>query len=263
MKKILIALFLLLLIDLNLFAEDSIDASDPTKVYTFVGLGMKYTDYTNDESMIELRTVGNIGLTPNDMILFEVGYGTHNGSKIEGSSSAITNSRMRWFHLFEMDYSITSGYRGWATQIDLQLAGGLKGTDSENVLSVGALPAFGINENWSFFLPLNLVNSWDKDFTKHNGVALNVSPLVVYTPKWWNESYVQIWPEYTYFVSGELQDKGSATLDITFGGALSEMAWWALSYKKNYDVHLQAPSRSSDSGLNNYQNIFLNFTRYF
>ena len=263
MKKILIALYLLLFIDSSLFAEDAIDASDPTKVYTFAGLGMKYTDYTNDESMIELRTVGNIGITSNDMLLFEVGYGAHNGDKIQGSDKALTNGRLRWFHLFEMDYSIDSGYRGWATQIDLQLAGSLKGTNSANVLSFGLLPAFGINKEWSFFLPLNIVNSWDKDFENSNGVGLNASPLFVYTPTWWNESYVQIWPEYTYFVSGKFEDQGSAALELTTGGAISDMTWWALTYKKNYDVHLNSLARSSNSGLNNYQNIFLNFTKYF
>ena len=34
-------------------AEDQVDASDPTKIYTYAGGGLKYTDYTNDESMID------------------------------------------------------------------------------------------------------------------------------------------------------------------------------------------------------------------
>jgi len=263
MKKIRSLVYLLSMVVSSLFAEDAIDASDPTKVYTFAGLGIKYTDYTNDEAMVELRTVGNIGITPNDMLLFEIGYGRHNGDKVEGNNKGITNSRLRWFHLFEMDYSISSGYRGWATQIDLQMAGSLKGTDGGNTLSMGVLPAFGINEQWSFFLPLNLVNSWDKDFKDYKGLGVNISPLFVYTPKWWNESYIQIWPEYTYFVSGEFEDQGSAALELTTGGAISDMTWWALTYKKNYDVHLKVLERSNNSGLNNYQNIFLNFTKYF
>jgi len=30
-------------------AEEKIDASDPTKIYTYAGGGLKYTDYTNGE----------------------------------------------------------------------------------------------------------------------------------------------------------------------------------------------------------------------
>ena len=40
-----------------------IDASDPTKIYTFAGGGLKYNDYTNGESMLELRATGNIGIS--------------------------------------------------------------------------------------------------------------------------------------------------------------------------------------------------------
>jgi len=42
----------------NALAEEGVDASDPTKIYTYVGAGLKYTDYTNDESVLELRATG-------------------------------------------------------------------------------------------------------------------------------------------------------------------------------------------------------------
>ena len=249
----------------SLHAEETIDASDPTRVYTYAGAGIKYTDYTNDESMTELRATGNVGLTPSDMLMFEIGYGWHNGDRVPGGDSAITNGRLRWFHLFEMDYSVTSGYRGWATQIDMQIAGSMKGTDGQNTLSIGALPAFGINEQWSFFLPMNVVNSWDKEFKNYNGLGLNVSPLLVYTPDWWEGSYVQIWPGYTYFVSGELADQGqgAGNLDLTTGGSITEKIWWAVTYQKNFDVDLKSFRRGEDTGLVNDQNIFFNVTTYF
>ena len=60
-------------------AEDQIDASDPTKIYTYAGGGVKYTDYTNDESMWEIRATGNLGLSDSDMVMFELGYGWHDG----------------------------------------------------------------------------------------------------------------------------------------------------------------------------------------
>ena len=50
-----------------------VDATDPTKIQTYAGLGLKYSDYTNGESMIELRLIGNVGLSEHDMLLFEVG----------------------------------------------------------------------------------------------------------------------------------------------------------------------------------------------
>ena len=246
-----------------LYAEEVIDASDPTKVYTYAGAGVKYTDYTNGETMTEMRTVGNIGLSPQDMLMFEVGYGWHDGDKTPGNNSAFTNGRLRWFHVFEMDYSVESGYRGWATQVDLQIAGKLKGTDGQNVLTLGVLPAFGINEQWSFFLPMNMVNSWDKEFEKYNGLGLNISPLLVYSADWWEGSYVQIWPGYTYFIDGELKKEGAGNLDITTGGAITDTIMWALTYQKNFDVDLRSFRRGVDTGLNNDQNVFLNITTYF
>jgi len=60
-------------------AEDQIDASDPTKIYTYAGGGVKYTDYTNGESMWEIRATGNLGLSDSDMVMFELGYGWHDG----------------------------------------------------------------------------------------------------------------------------------------------------------------------------------------
>jgi len=249
----------------TLYAEEAIDASDPTKVYTYAGVGVKITDYTNNETMTEMRAIGNIGLSPNDMLMFELGYGWHDGNKVAGEDNDITNGRLRWFHLFDIDYSVESGFRGWATQVDLQIAGSLKGTDGQNVLTLGALPAFGINEKWSFFLAMNVVNSWDKDFNKYSGMGLNVSPLFVYAADWWEGSYVQIWPGYTYFVSGELGDKetGSGNLDITTGGAITDTIMWSLTYQKNYDVDLGSHKRGIDTGLNNDQNIFFSVTTYF
>lgn len=248
-----------------LHAEEAIDASDPTKIYTYAGGGIKYTDYTNDERMTELRALGNIALSQSDMLMFEIGYGRHNGNKISGDNSAITNGRLRWFHLFDMDYSVTAGYRGWATQVDLQIAGSLKGTDGQNSLSIGALPAFGINEKWSLFVALNVINSWDKKFKKYNGMGLNISPLFVYSADWWEGSYLQIWPGYTYFVSGELGDNetGSGNLDITTGGNITDSIMWSLTYQKNYDVTLRSYKRGKDTGLNNDQNIFFSITTYF
>jgi hypothetical protein len=108
------------------YAKEEIDPSDPTKIYTYAGGGVKYTDYTNGESMIEVRATGNVAASDSDMVMFELGYGWHDGDLVPGDNSDFTNGRVRWFHLFPMDYSIVTGYRGWATQIDVQLAGPLR-----------------------------------------------------------------------------------------------------------------------------------------
>ena len=100
------------------FAEGEIDASDPTKIATYAGPGVKFTDFANGDSLLELRATGNIGLGDNDMVMFELGYGSNNGTISAGQSdSGLTNGRARWFHLFEMK-PVVSGYRGMATQID-------------------------------------------------------------------------------------------------------------------------------------------------
>ena len=245
-------------------AGEEIDPSDPTKVYSYAGGGVKYNDYTNGEHMTELRATGNFALAKSDMAMFEFGYGWHSGDKIEGSNSGFTNARLRWFHLFDMDYSVLKGYRGWATQVDLQFAGELKGTDGQNTVSIGALPAFGISEDWSTFIALNLVNSWDKKFEKYNGVGISIAPLLVYSPDYlWEGAYFQIWPNYTYFIGGELEGEGSGNLDITTGGPVTEIIMWSVAFQQNFDVDLKTYRRGEDTGIKNDWNVFFNITRYF
>jgi len=245
-------------------AEEAIDASDPTKVYTYAGGGIKYTDYTNDESMTELRVTGNLGLTKSDMVLFELGYGWHSGDLVPGDNSDITNARARWFHLMKMDYGVEKGYRGWATQVDLQLAGKLKGTDGQNVVSLGGAAAFGLGPAWSGFLMLNLVNSWDKGWDNHNGTGFSLSPLLVYSPgNWWKGAFVQIWPNWTYFFDGQLDGEGSFNIDLITGGNITPKLLWSATFQSNHNLDLSTFRRGRDTGLKNDWNVFFNVTRYF
>lgn len=248
----------------TLSSAEAIDASDPTKIYTYAGGGVKYTDYTNDASMTEIRATGNIGLSDKDMLLFELGYGWHSGDPEAGSDGGLTNSRVRWFHLFKMDYGVTSGYRGWASQVDLQMAGKLKGTDGQNLLSLGALAAFGLNESWSFFGGANLVNAWDKDYKEWNGYGIAGTALFVYSPNnWWDGAFLQIWPSYTRFVHGDLANSGSGNLDLITGGNITETVLWSATFQKNFDKNLNSYRRGSGTGLTNDWNIFMNITSYF
>lgn len=247
------------------YAEEvAIDASDPTKIYSYAGGGIKYTDYTNGEGMWEARATGNLGLTQQDMVLFEFGYGYHSGDRVAGKSVDLTNARARWFHVFNMDYGVTTGYRGWATQADMQVAGSLKGTDGQNTLAIGALPAFGINENLSFFLPVSIVNTWDKKFQNYNGLGVSIAPLLsIVTDSLWPDAYFQIWPNYTRFIAGDLDGEGAGNIDLTAGGSLSEKVYWAITYQKSFDKDLNSYRRGRDTGLVSDQSLFLNLTTYF
>jgi len=245
-------------------AEEMVDASDPTKVYTYAGGGIKYTDYTNGESMTEVRATGNFGLSESDMVMFELGYGWHDGNRVPGGNSDWTNARGRWFHLFNMDYSVERGYRGWATQVDLQLAGSLKGTDGQNVGSVGGVASYGLAPGWSGFLMLNLVNSWDKGWDNHNGAGFGFSPLLVYGPdNWWEGAYVQLWPTWTHFFSGQLDGEGSFNIDIITGGNITPTLVWSATYQSNHNLDLSTFRRGRDTGLKNDWNLFFNLTTYF
>ena len=125
-------------------AESEFDATDPTKVYSFLGGGPKYTDYTNGESMWEIRAIDNLALGPADSLLIEFGYGWHDGDLIPGDNSGLTDARVRYFHIGEVQYDLTSGYRGMGYQVDLQFAGQLKGTDGQNVVMAGLMPVFAL-----------------------------------------------------------------------------------------------------------------------
>lgn len=61
--------------------EGRIDASDPTRIYTFIGGGLKYNNYTNGEYMLEARAIGKVSLGEQDMLLFEAGSGLYHGDQ--------------------------------------------------------------------------------------------------------------------------------------------------------------------------------------
>ncbi|WP_096086205.1 hypothetical protein [Agaribacterium haliotis] len=243
-------------------ADGGIDASDPTKIYSYAGAGYKFTDFTNGESLSEFRISGNLGFSATDMVLFELGYGS-SGQVDAGDDSGFTNARARWFHIFNMDYSVASGYRGVASQVDMQLAGDIVGTDGANNLALGAVPAFGLSPQWSFFLPLSAVINWDKDFDKRRGSGVAISPLLVYVPNWWAGSYVQIWPTYTRFVEGDIGGEGGANLDLTIGGAITDTVLWSITGQKNFDQDFNELKQGVETGYGNDWNVFASISAYF
>ncbi len=175
----------------------------------------------------------------------------------------MTDGRVRWFHIFSMDYG-KMGYRGWATQIDAQFQGSLKGTNGSNNLSLGGVAAYGLSPNWSLFLMGNLVNNWNKDFKDHQGVGLNLSPLLVYkNDKWWDGAYVRLWPTYTRFVSGKLDNSGGATMQISVGGRITPTKTWVVVVRKNYDKDLNGLKNVNDSVLVADWDILVSLSTFF
>jgi hypothetical protein len=247
------------------FAEsEAIDASDPTKIYTYMGGGLKYNEYTNGEYMLEARITGNLGLSTQDALLFEAGYGWHKGDQAPGDDSGFTNVRLRWFHLFDMNYELEQGYRGWGTQVDVQLAGELKGTDGQNQVVLGVMPTYALGGNWNLYLQLNLVNAWDKKFKYWNGAGSNLSPQFVFSPdNWWPGAQVQIIPQYTYFVTGDLEDEGSGVFELNVGGEITPTVMWDITYQRNFDIDLKSLIRKESEKLENDWNVFFNVTSYF
>ena len=244
--------------------EQRIDASDPTKIYTFAGGGLKYNDYTNDEYMLEARVIGNVGLSDHDMLLFEIGYGKHHGAQAPGDNSGITNSRLRWFHMFEMNQEVEKGYRGLGFQLDMQLAGSLKGTDGQNQVVFGVMPVFALGGNWNLYLMLNIANTWDKGWDYWNGIGPNVTAQFIYdNDDWWPGAQFRLIPGYTYFVAGELENEGSGTIEINLGGEITPTLMWDITAEKNLGVDLRSFSRGPSPELENDWNIFFNVTSYF
>ena len=244
-------------------AEETVDATDPTKIYSFLGGGPKYTSYTNDEYMAEFRLIGNIGVSESDMLLGEFGYGKLQGSDFYNDESGWTSARFRWFHLFDMDHE-AMGYRGAGSQVDVQLAGELPGTDGQNMLLVGYMPTWNFSEHLSLYLSLNIANSWDKSFEKYNGAGTGFDAQIIYNNEdWWPGAQIRLMPAYNYFLTGELDGEGSGNLDINIGGAITPTLMWDVTWQKNFDKDLHTFRRDRLAEIENDWNLFFNVTRYF
>lgn len=260
-------LFLVLTIATGSETEKAIDASDPTRIYSFMGGGPKYNSYTNSDYMIEMRVIGNFGLSDRDMILFEGGYGWHDGelASEEETDNGFTDIRLRYFHTVAMKYEVKSGYRGWGTQVDVQLAGQVRGTDGQNQVLVGVMPTFALGGDWNLYLITSVANTWDRAFEKWNGVGPSVTAQFIWDPEgFWPGAQIRIIPSYTYFVAGSLENDGSGELEFNVGGEITSTVMWDATLVKNFDVDLKSyRSDPFTTELENDWNLFFNVTAYF
>ena len=212
-----------------------IDASDPTRIVTFIGAGPKTTRYTDGSRINEARVTATIGLGAKDMIIAGAGYGRNTADKENG----LTNMQIRHFHLFEMDNTIKKGYRGWGSSIEINLAGSLRGMDGQNLVAVGASPAFALGNDWQLYPIVMMVNSWDKRFGQYNGGGVNLSPMLAKTLDWWDGAFVTFWPQYNRFFWGNLDGEGGGQLQVTLGGRFTPTLIWRLQGFTMFNKYFQ------------------------
>ncbi len=217
-----------------------IDASDPTRIVTFLGIGPKTTDYTDNSRINEVRLAATVGLGAKDMVIAEVGYGYNTGD----DESGLTNTQLRHFHLFEMDNDVQRGYRGWGSSIDVNLAGSLRGMDGQNMISVGASPAFALGNDWQLYPIAMVVNSWDKRFSNYNGGGINLSPLLTKKLGWWDGAFISFWLQYNRFFWGNLEGNGGGQMQFTLSGKFTPTLIWRLQAFSMFDKDFRGYDRT-------------------
>ena len=205
-----------------------IDASDPTRIVTFVGGGPKFTEYVDGSNVVEAHVSLTMGIGQKDMITVESGYGRHNTTGKKG----MTTTEFRHFHLFKMD-QVEKGYRGWGSSIQVNFAGSVPGTDGQNIVGLGASPAFALGGKVDIYPIMMVMNSWDKHFGHYNGGGLNFSPLMTVKLNTWDGAFVNIWPQYTRYFWGDLgkRDVGGGQLRLVLGGNFNPtLVWRAIAF---------------------------------
>ncbi len=127
------------------------------------------------------------------------------------------------------------------------------------------MPAFGINAEWAFYLPVNYVSTWNRDFNRHTGHGVSIAPMAAYAPErgLWPGFFVQIWPSYTRYFAGDLDGEGGANVDVTIGGSPSETVVVTAVIQKNFDKDFNGFRRpGAPPGANDW-NIFVSASWYF
>ncbi len=238
---------------------DKVDASDPTRITTFMGIGPKITEYTDGTDISEVRVNATIGLGPKDMVIIQTGYGHHSGE----DKSGFTNTQVRHFHLFSMD-KVEQGYRGWGSSIELNVAGELTGMDGQTSLAVGASPAIALGNGWDIYPILHVLNSWDKNMEEYNGGGINISPLLVKSiPDAWNGAFVQFWPKYNSFLWGNLEGNGGGSIEVVVGGKFTDSLVWKFSYDATFDKDFKAYKHDEGFAAKADQSFYFRIESYF
>lgn len=237
-----------------------IDASDPTRIVTFTGLGPRYTEYIDKTTITEAHLSLTMGLGLKDMMTLETGYGRYSGKYADHpSKTGMTATEFRYFHLFDMDYKVAKGYRGWGSSLQVNIAGTLPGTDGQNIVGLGASPAFAFGGGMVLYPIMMVMNSWDKHFGYYNGGGLNLSPMLAIKFNAWDGSFVNIWPQYTRYFWGDLgkMDAGGGQLRMVLGGKFSPTWVWRTIGFLPFDKNLMGYSHNGGfDPRGNYSALF-------
>ena len=214
--------------------DGAIDTSDPTQIYTGVGISAGSSDYENGESRRELRGSFSWAITADDMLQIESGYGRHESDTAGGDETGLTRTRLHYRQRLPFDDSLQQGFRGMAFKVELQLSGELKGTDGQTIISGGGTPAIRVSKSLDIYPAVDLISSFDKNFKNFNGIGFEVAPLISYSPDYlWPGAVLQIEPSYTQYVIGQFAFGNSRNLRVAGGGTMFNTLTWSLSAEKH------------------------------
>ena len=95
--------------------------------------------------------------------------------------------------------------------------------------------------------------------------VLSIAPLLVWGPENgpWPGFFLQIWPNYTRYISGDLDGEGGAAFDLTTGWSITPTIVATATFQQNFDKDLRFYNPSSGSTAPNDWNLFAAVNFYF
>ncbi|MBK1791362.1 hypothetical protein [Persicirhabdus sediminis] len=240
------------------------DPSNPASTGSQISATLGYRDFKQGEAMTEMRMNWGLTASPNDVLNFDFGYGWHDGNARGKTDSGLTTTHFSWIHDFGMDTYMSEGYQGLASAFELDLAGRVRGTGGQNVLSFSMIPGFGMADGVSAYMGLGLTSSWDKDFARHNGLGFDIAPSLIFRPyQMWQGGYVEVVPRFKSFFTGNLSGETATTLEINTGGNITQTFMWTCGFQKNFNVDLETYRHGRYTSPKNDWRLNLGLTKSF
>lgn len=240
------------------------DPSDPTRVDTRGGFGVKNTEYDPSGQLRELRAKIAVQLNPKDLVTIDIGVGKNLNVPGESDEFGLTDVRFRFFRMWNVDRSIVAGWQGWGTSLELQTPGNVPGTDGSGLVALGAMGALGLGSGFSAFLNPIVSTVWTRGFDQHLGIAARFDLFLTYKPgTLWTGAYFKLKPSVSYGLSDEIQDQGAANLEASVGGAFSRVLWWDIQARTFLEKELDRETEGRESGVADDWSLYLSLTYFF